>query len=266
MGLYNCEKTIDEAILSIINQTCSDWEIVMCDDGSVDSTREIAQKYVEKDPEKFILLNNEKNIGLNLTLNKCLSVAKGEYIARMDADDISLATRFQEELEFLERHPEYAIVSTSMIYFDENGEYGKGKAIEKPQIDDVIYCCPVHCHAPCMIRKEAYLKVNGYSTDARTLRYEDCDLWFRLYAEGYRGYNIQHPLYKMRDDRNAYKRRSFRYRLNGIYVVKKGFEALGRTKKEYYAYALVKFPREIIKSLVPEKVYTYFHKKRLKGD
>lgn len=265
MGIYNCEKTLDEAILSIDEQTYTDWELIMCDDGSVDNTKMIAQKYVKMNPDKYILLENKENMGLNLTLNSCLAVARGEYIARMDADDISLPTRFQEEIDFLDAHPEYSIVSTPMIYFDGNGEFGRGTSIEIPRKIDTFYHCPVHCHAPCMIKKEAYLKVNGYSTDRRTIRYEDCDLWFRLYSAGYRGYNIQHPLYKMRDDRNAYKRRTFRSRLNGLYVAKKGLDVL-QLPRIHYLYLVFSLIKILVKSMLPEVIYTYIHKNRLKGD
>ena len=90
MGIYNCGDTLSEAIECIVHQTFSDWELIMCDDGSNDDTYEIAISYKEKYPEKIIVLQNEKNRGLNYTLNKCLKQARGKYIARMDADDISV--------------------------------------------------------------------------------------------------------------------------------------------------------------------------------
>ena len=91
MGAYNCEDTLSEAIDSIIQQTYKDWELIICDDGSKDNTLSIAKEY-EKQYENIHVYKNEKNLGLNKTLNKCLSYAKGEYIARMDGDDISLPT------------------------------------------------------------------------------------------------------------------------------------------------------------------------------
>lgn len=78
MGIYNCGDTLSEAIECIVNQTFSDWELIMCDDGSNDDTYEIAISYKEKYPEKIIVLQNEKNRGLNYTLNKCLKQAKGK--------------------------------------------------------------------------------------------------------------------------------------------------------------------------------------------
>lgn len=116
MGIYNCSPTLDEAIESIINQTYENWELIMCDDGSTDDTYKKALKYREKYGEKILVLKNEQNKGLNYTLNKCLEVATGEYVARMDGDDISLPTRFEKEIGYLETHPEIAIVSTPMIF------------------------------------------------------------------------------------------------------------------------------------------------------
>lgn len=259
MGIYNNEDTLCEAIDSILAQTYIDWEMIMCDDGSSDNTYTLAQSYVEKYPDKFILIKNEKNLGLNKTLNRCLEIAKGEYIARMDGDDLSLPERFEKEVAVLDNCPEYAIVSTPMIYFDDTGDWGRGKAIEIPQIDDFFKHAPFHCHAPCMIRREAFMAVKGYSLDKRTLRIEDCNLWFRLYAAGYRGYNIQEPLYKMRDERNAFKRRSLKTRMNAVYVVYDGINRL-KLPKRYYFYVIKEFFMALIKGLMPFKLYMIFHK------
>ena len=87
MGIYNCADTLEEAVESILQQTYDDWELIMCDDGSMDSTYEIATRF-SRQYENIIAFQNEKNMGLNYTLNKCLEKAKGEYIARMDGDDI----------------------------------------------------------------------------------------------------------------------------------------------------------------------------------
>lgn len=88
----------------------------MCDDGSTDATYSVAEKYTKQFSDKMILLKNSVNKGLNYTLNKCLKVATGEYVARMDGDDISLPKRLEKEADFLDTHPEYAIVSTPMIF------------------------------------------------------------------------------------------------------------------------------------------------------
>lgn len=261
IGIYNCADTLDEAIESIIDQTYINWQMIMCDDGSKDNTYEVAKKYVEKAPERFVLIKNETNQGLNKTLNNCLAIADGDYIARMDGDDISLPSRFEKEVEFLNSHPEIAIVSTPMIMFDENGDWGRTKEpIMYPTREDLLYRTPVFCHAPCMVRKEAYLDVGGYTVDERLLRVEDCHLWFKMYSKGYKGANLEEPLYKMRDDQNATARRTFKARKNGIHVVFVGYKLL---KQPWYRYfRLIKTAIvEFLKSIIPQFVYNYFHRK-----
>ncbi|WP_346684018.1 glycosyltransferase family 2 protein [Anaerostipes butyraticus] len=261
MGIYNCEDTLEEAIESILRQTFTDWEFIMCDDGSTDQTLEIAQKYSKKYPDKFIVIKNRKNRGLNYTLNHCLKYARGEYIARMDGDDLSLPNRFEEEVRFLDNHSEYAIVSSPMIFFDDQGDWGCSKAIERPQIKDFVNHAPFHCHAPCMIRREAYQAVGGYTIDKKLLRFEDCNLWYKLYAAGYRGYNLQEPLYKMRDDRNAFNRRTPSSRMRGVYVQWKGFRLI-KMPLRYYPFLLIEFLKDLMIVLMPEWLYTIMHKKK----
>lgn len=257
MGIYNCGDTLSEAIECIVNQTFSDWELIMCDDGSNDDTYEIAISYKEKYPEKIIVLQNEKNRGLNYTLNKCLKQAKGKYIARMDGDDRCDKERFAIEINVLEKEPEIAIVSTDMEFFDESGVWGKISHPEYPVPEDFVKESPF-CHAPCMVKREAYMKVKGYSVSDKLLRVEDYHLWIKMYKCGYRGKNIHKCLYQMRDDRNAYSRRSFKNRLNEYYVKRLAIRNF-RLKKWNYLLAL----RPIIVGLLPNCVYDKLHKGRL---
>ena len=126
MGIYNCAPTLQEALDSLYAQTYQDFKIILCDDGSKDDTFKIAEENAKKH-ENVIVIKNERNMGLNYTLNHCLEYADTEYIARMDGDDICLPTRFEKEIKFLDEHPEYAVVSAPMIYFDEHGEFRQGK-------------------------------------------------------------------------------------------------------------------------------------------
>ncbi len=107
MGVYNCEKYLRESIDSILNQTFKDWELIICDDGSSDKTYYIVQEYQSKYPERIKVIQNKKNLGLNETLNRCLKLAKGKYIARQDGDDISFKNRLEEEYNFLEKILDY---------------------------------------------------------------------------------------------------------------------------------------------------------------
>lgn len=265
MGIYNCASTLPEAIDSILAQTYNNWEFVMCDDGSKDDTYNVAKSYADKYPNKFILIKNNNNLGLNQTLNNCLKYATGEYIARMDGDDVSLPTRFEREVDFLNKHSDFAIVSTPMIMFDENGDWGRTQEpITQPKITDFVYHTPFHCHAPCMIRREAYLAVGGYTVDPKLLRFEDCNLWFKLYGKGYRGYNLSQPLYKMRDGKDAIARRDAKTRMRGVYVLYSGFKLVDMPKK-YYGALVIEFCKCLVISMMPKFVYKRIHKKKQNG-
>lgn len=257
MGIYNCADTLGAALDSLLAQTFANWNLVMCDDGSSDTTYEIAAQYQLTYPDKITLLRNGHNMGLNYTLNRCLSAADGEYIARQDGDDISMPTRFEQEVAILDAHPNIAIVSTAMRYFDENGTWGQNRPITFPQKKDFIAGTPF-CHAPCMVRRDAYLTVNGYTEDPRYLRVEDYDLWVKMYAAGFRGQNIPEPLYAMRDDRNAFSRRKFRYRINEFCVRIKAAYIL-RLPFQAYLYAW----RPLLVGIFPSKLYCLLHKRRL---
>ena len=98
MGIYNCQDTLPEAIDSILEQTYTNWELILCDDCSTDNTYSIAEQYKNKYPEKIILIRNSENKKLAFTLNHCLEYATGEYVARMDGDDISAPNRFEKQL------------------------------------------------------------------------------------------------------------------------------------------------------------------------
>lgn len=257
MGIYNCAQTLSEALDSLLSQTYQGFKVIMCDDGSKDSTFEVAQSYVERYPGKFILIRNENNMGLNYTLNKCLALTDTEFTARMDGDDLSLPYRFQKEIDFLDQNPNYAIVSGPMIYFDEYGDFRTGKGNGEVTIKDFIPG-PPFCHAPCMIRTDAFKQVGGYSVAKHLLRIEDYHLWFKLYYAGYRGYMLSYPIYKMRDDRHAVGRRKFKYRWNSTRLRLTWYPKLGLPWWTFF-YAW----RPVIIGLLPAKVYNYLHHRSL---
>lgn len=254
MGIYNCADTLVEALDSLYAQTCQGFKVILCDDGSTDETYRVAVDYASQH-DNIILLRNKRNMGLNYTLNHCLEHADTEYVARMDGDDISLPVRFEKEIQFLDQHPEYAVVSGPMIYFDENGDFRTGHGSGEVKKEDFIKGSPI-CHAPCMARTEAFRAVGGYSVNDRLLRVEDYHLWFKLFAAGYKLFMLGEPIYKMRDDRNATKRRSFKNRLNEAYVKLIGYRMIGIPLHKY-VYVL----RPIMIALLPSKIYTYLHKK-----
>ena len=253
MGIYNCADTLEEAVQCIINQTYNNWELILCDDCSTDRTLEIAKQLAEKD-KRIIVIKNERNLTLAPTLNHCLQIARGKYIARMDGDDLCAEDRFEKELRFLEENPEYALVSCQMNLFDKGGVYRVVTHMSKPQKRDFLFKSQF-CHAGCMMNAEVLKTLNGYCVGKNRQRVEDYDLWVRMYSLGYKGYNLAEPLYYMRDDRKALKRRSF-------------FNRINETKVRYWVCKEFKLPIKdyihiltpIIKWLVPISVYNQFHK------
>ena len=209
MGIYNCAPTLKEAIDSIIAQTYTNWELILCDDCSTDNTYEIAEQYQKQYPDKIILLKNEKNSRLAFTLNHCLEAATGEYVARMDGDDISVPERFEKQVAFLKNHPDIVLVGTAMQRFSDDGSLGAIAYCEKfPDKDTPYKKGLVFNHATIMAYRSVYNELGGYTVSPRTVRGQDRDLWYRFLAAGYKGANMQEPLYLVRENEAAIKRRT----------------------------------------------------------
>lgn len=205
MGIYNCAQTLPEALDSLLAQTYQGFKVIMCDDGSFDNTYKVAKRYADK-YENFILIKNEKNMKLAATLNHCLEYADTEYVARMDGDDISVPNRFETLINFLDSHQEFAFVSSAMSHFDENGIWKVTIKEIEPTKESFRWTSPF-CHAPVLMRTAELRAIGNYTTDAKVERMEDYYLWHKFYCAGYKGYNLPDPLYLMRDDKNATRRR-----------------------------------------------------------
>lgn len=257
MGAYNAESTIRNAIESVLAQTYIYWEFIICDDCSTDKTLDILKEYQKKD-NRIIVIQNETNKRLAASLNNCLSHAKGKYIARMDADDECLPTRLEEQVKFLESHPEIDLVGTNRIIFDDVGNKGIRVSIEKPTEHTLLKGSPF-AHPTIMAKKSVYDALGGYTVSQRTMRAEDVDLWFRFYRAGYRGYNLQKVLYRYRESVDDLKKRS----------VKAGLET---SKVYYHGYKLLEFPwyervwaiKPIISALVPHRIMLKHFERGLK--
>ena len=259
MGVFNCEKTLDESLACLEAQTESRWECILCDDGSTDGTSAVMRRWQERYPEKIICLTNDTNHGLSVSLNRCLREARGSFAARMDGDDRCSPDRFEKELRFLEAHPEYTIVSTDMQCFDAQGVWGMRAYPTDPQPADLVHGTPF-CHAGCMVRKDALVQAGGYSESADFERVEDYELWVRMYAAGHRGGNIHEPLYQMRDDRSAAARRKWKFRVNEARVRAKAVKTL-HLPAVNYVYVL----RPLLMGLLPGGAGAFLHRQKLKG-
>lgn len=258
MATYNCEKTVSESIDSILAQTFTDWEFIICDDCSADNTFSVLRSYSEKYPGRFILLKNDVNSKLSFSLNRCLAAASGEYIARMDADDISLEERFEKQVKVLDEHPEFSAVGGTIRLFDEDGPYGRVMYPEFPFPSYLRRKVPF-AHPAVMVRKQAYDALGGYLVSPMTVRSQDHELWFRFFAAGFRGYNIQEDLLMFRGDKNASKRRTAKVRLNHTRILLRGYRLM-HYPITYYPFAF----EPVLKAFVPQKFNYLFHKLRKK--
>lgn len=230
MPVYNITvlsslSVLQTAVDSIKNQTYQDWELILCDDGSTDHTVQAVMKVIGND-KRIRLIRSEKNHGAGHARNLCISASSGEYIAVMDADDISDARRLERQAVFLRKHKEYAFVGCNVKMIDSRGIWGVRRMKEMPDKRDFLSTLPF-VHPSIMLRREIVRKLNGYSESAQVLRVEDYEFLMRLYACGYRGYNMQEMLFSYREDRNSYKKRRYRYRFHECRIRLKGFRDLG---------------------------------------
>ena len=254
MSAYNCEPFLEQALESIINQSYQEFELILFDDASTDSTKTIVQNFALNDT-RIIAVFNDINKGLTANLNKAISLSKGAYIARMDADDIALPSRIEKQVKFLDDHQEIDLVGSTA--FDIN-EYGEEIQLRKsPKLhDDIIALLPKAnpiTHSTVMFRKKSFASIGYYNESYRTT--QDYEMWFRAAGKGLKFHNLQEILLKYRIDNNYHKRKSLKYRLYDCKLRLQGFKHINLPFYRYY-YALI----PIILGLLPHKLYVYIKK------
>ncbi|REC79913.1 glycosyltransferase family 2 protein [Chryseobacterium elymi] len=197
---YNAEKYLRVAVDSILSQSYGDFELLIINDGSTDSTKEIILSYKD---ERVKYIENEKNLGLIETLNKGILLSKGKYIARMDADDICHLSRFQMQIDFMEKNPEYIICSSSRKEFTQNiSDFH----LSKLPVDDIsirihsIFSTPF-TH-PAVMFRSSIIKENNLFFENDYKYAEDYQLWIKILQYG-KGYNFKMPLLYYRNTPNS---------------------------------------------------------------
>ena len=191
MSVYNGERYLREAIESILNQTFADFEFIIVNDASTDSSLAIIQSYQD---ERIRVISNEINIGLTKSLNKAITEARGEYIARQDADDISLPNRFEEQIKYFEHHPETALLGTSKYVIDEDGKILRKAIVLLKTSKDLLKTNAI-THGSAMFKKAIIDELGGYN---ELVRYsQDYELWLRI-AKHHDVRSLRQILYKLR--------------------------------------------------------------------
>ena len=191
MPAYNAQDYIAESIESILNQTFKDFELIIINDGSKDDTPKIVKKYAEKD-KRIKFVNHKKNRGLIAVLNEGMDIAKGEYIARMDSDDISLPDRLKKQVKYLDKHTDVSLVGSSIEFFP---IYNKWDVLAEPKLFDLLRgnC---FAHPTVMLRKSDFDKYN-LRYNPKYIYVEDYELWARAFRY-LKLCNIQDVLLKYR--------------------------------------------------------------------
>lgn len=177
MAAYNAAEYIHQSIQSILNQTMTDFELIIINDGSTDNTVDIVKTF---DDDRIILVNNNRNQGLVYTRNIILDIAKGEYIAINDSDDISISTRLETQVNKLDQNPNLAVVGSRALIIDKNGAF-TGQKLDvingKEKIKTILFFENTFVHSSIMIRTSVLREVGGYGNYPGT---EDYDLFVRI--------------------------------------------------------------------------------------
>jgi glycosyltransferase involved in cell wall biosynthesis len=216
MPVYNCERYVAEAVESVLAQTFRDFDFLIIDDGSTDGSLRILERYAALDPR--IRLISRLNQGLVASLNELVNLAKGEFLARMDADDIAMPERFEKQVDYLRTHPECAVVGSRVWDTDADGD----PVAEYPTLSDHEEIDAFHfqmkgpalIHPSIMMRRAAVLAIGGYRNFVLS---EEVDLYLRL-AERWRLARVPDYLLKYRIHTANYSRspqtREWSYRVN----------------------------------------------------
>jgi glycosyltransferase involved in cell wall biosynthesis len=196
LPFYNNRRTLLAAVKSVLSQTYQNWELILIDDGSDDGAKHIVEVLINDDP-RITLISDGLNLGLIHRLNQIIDLAKGVYIARMDADDMMLPQRLEKQIEAFKANPNVDIVSTAAYTIDENdtpiGVRGTTEITTRTTKDVLTKPFLVH---PTILVKTSWYKNNRYDKDF--VRAEDYELWCRTFDKT-KFYNIKEPLFLYRE-------------------------------------------------------------------
>jgi glycosyltransferase involved in cell wall biosynthesis len=237
--IYNAEKYLSFAIRSVINQSYTNWELILIDDGSSDKSVEVAKGYLFDNRIKLSI--DGENKGLNYRLNQQIKLAQGKYFARMDADDIMHPERIQQQVDFLESNPQVDVVGSSAFSIDIHNQI-QGLLIANPQplnLKDVFkHRCFIH---PTIMAKSDWFRKNMYSESY--YRMEDIELWTRTILRS-KFRNIKTPL--------------FYYRAVGIPYLNKYLKSNKNERKLIREiYPFLSFTRVYLLGKIFAKIFTY---------
>lgn len=209
---YNAQEYLSLAIDSVSSQTFTTWELILMDDGSADGSLEIAKIYARKD-DRIRVISDGRNKGLAARLNELVGLAQGDYIARMDADDIMHPKRIERQLQILKSNPHIDVLGTNAYVIDENNlvfgqRFAKNDGLQK--VDHFIH--------PTVVGKKQWFIDNPY--DEKAIRIEDAELWYR--TKSFSNFMITNePLLFYREFGNNYYKKYFQANGSAMHILNK---------------------------------------------
>lgn len=257
MSVRNGASDLEKSIPSILNQTFSDFEFIICDDGSTDNTLDVLKHYADLD-NRIVLIHNESSKGLAYSLNRCIDLAKSEILARQDSDDSSELNRFELQYKYVLQHPEYAIVGTCWNNIDSKGNSRKITVKENPTARDMVQG-GLFMHPSWMMRKSLVSRVGYYTVSKYTMRSQDYHLVMKVLGAGMKLHNMQIYTYNYTansDTTSRYFVKSWK-RVKSLMWIR--YDSYRRNKLPIFSYVYVIKP--LIQYLLPTFILKQYYKK-----
>ena len=258
MAVYSGDSPeyLDNALKSIWHdQTIKPNEIILIQDGPINESLEnTINRWVYIIGPALTLIVNKENLGLTKSLNKGLTFCTGNFIARMDSDDISLPNRFELQLKFFNDQPEIEVLGGAMIEFNDNKKLNvRSYPTHMSEIKRRIHVASPLCHPSVMFRRTIFERGFLYNDNLRTS--QDIDLWFRLVLNGVQIANINEPLILFRINDNFYSRRSYKKAWSEFKVYFfRGIELNGFNTRLFYSFFRLFF--RFLPTFLTKKLYT----------
>ncbi|MDE5876441.1 MAG: glycosyltransferase [Muribaculaceae bacterium] len=259
MSVYKFEKAanLNQSLHSVwSDQILKPIEIILVEDGSLNKDLyDVIDEWKKVLGNKLVLLMNEANLGLTKSLNKGIEIAKGDYIARMDSDDISNPERFNRQAAFLDQNPDIDVVGGSIQEFNHNNNniFIRKFPLEASEVRKYICkACPV-AHPTVMIRRRVFDAGNRYNEKFRTS--QDIALWYELVSKGYKIANIEYITLKFRREDDVFKRRSTKKAKDELIIYLNGIKKLHGIFSWRYIYPLMRYFFRIMPTSLVKTIY-----------
>jgi glycosyltransferase EpsE len=251
--VFNDERFLPTALDSLLQQEFDDYEVIIVDDCSFDSTPAIINDYSSKF-RSFKAIRNSENFGLGRSLTIGSESCRGEFIMRFDSDDVCFSNRMLVAFNYISSHPEIDILGSSAVIIDYHGTKTglRSVPLKHADIANKVWACPF-IHPSVFLRRSAYHSIGGY--DPSISRCCDYDLWFRAVKFNLHFHNIVEPLIYYRHDINTQRKNSTRYLFEQAAV---GLRWCWRLKLSYWKYLAVVYP--FIRGLLPLRIKSALYK------